>query len=101
MKPLIQMNLSIGEKASDDAALNFPFSILHFPLKNPFREEGIFLKGKGFSLSFRRDDLVLSDVEDGFAVDLERDGSVERYLDAVADEGLDDFCLVDVLALEN
>lgn len=42
MKPLIQMNLSIGEKASDDAALNFPFSILHFPLKNPFLAEGIF-----------------------------------------------------------
>lgn len=29
MKPLIQMNLSIGEKASDDAALNFPFYIFH------------------------------------------------------------------------
>ena len=42
MKPLIQMNLSIGEKASDDAALNFPFSIFHFPLKNPFLAEGIF-----------------------------------------------------------
>ena len=75
-------------------AVHCQLSIVNCQLKKPSRRKAHFIL-------LCRDDLVLSDVEDGFAVNLQGNGSVERYLDAVADEGFDDVCLVYVLALEN